>query len=166
MGHYNKLWVNRAYTIGMGQAAQSGKFAQVGIINQSQTAQVAVVRGWTVNTQSTAFVYFYRAVTAVPGSGTQQPIPIHQPKGTGCVIGFTAAPSSGAPAVVDWAVDPAQGQQPSWPWNFPVCVLEPGWAFIAIASGADTQLNASFFWEEMLPDELEDWLESLEEHGA
>jgi hypothetical protein len=142
----------------LGGAAVLGgaeNYSAVGLYNNSQAAHVLIVwNAYPLGPELTSGLNIVppgqtwaSAAPGIPAVGGEAVGP-----GQLVTASFTANPSPGQLI----AVPP--GGFPAWPYDYPICVLQPGYSLLVIDStggGADVALNV--FWEYADPSQAMSW---------
>jgi hypothetical protein len=147
---YRCAWLTGA------QAAITARFSTLYLFNNSSAAELLAVHAVSVTDPADAS--FTLALTGPPLGGliaSAQATLAGEPTPPGQI--YAAANPAVAPA--SFAVSLAGTQAPFWPYNFPICVLQPNSSLLVASVTLDLPLTCSFWYEAINPEQLGEYLE-------
>lgn len=150
----SEFFANHLMSAAAQQGSDPGKYAQVGLYNNSTIGSLLYVIGlsaWVEPATSNCFVFqvndFPPTFTATNGFPVNPLIAVQD--GQLIVTGSAGA----LPGNHVWRLSGAEVPE-SWPYDRPLCILPPGWSLYASPDRVDSNISVGFQWLVISPDRI------------
>ena len=139
-------FIDRRMAGGAYSGVVAGKFASVSLYNDATDGSVLHVIGATGNTfisPDTVDLYTHKGVLGTVVAGATTPITPFLTTLWGKI--YTSSDAAATSDMGIWTLGLVNAPQP-WPYNFPLCVLAPGFSLLCQGSTAGADVDMLFHW--------------------
>jgi hypothetical protein len=149
-----EFFANQLMSAAAQQGPDPGKFAQIGLFNNSTIGSLLYVIGLSVWVEPAASNCFVFQVNDFPPTFTQSPgYPVNPLIAVLDGVLIRTGTAGGLPGNIVWRLSGNEVPE-AWPYDRPLAILPPGWSLYASPDRVDSNISVGFQWLVLSPNQL------------